>query len=192
MNFCWCKTLLQGRRKNVHDQLKFTKVLDGFSTNMSPAWKDDFVVNVHLICAVLFLWHSAIYNTRSCLECHVLSLILVTGIHLVPGFATNHMASQKFTHHHHCISIIPFNDSVSAVNLSLSQTICVASYNGKSDCNRVSVIFTIRGSLGWRPLYIKIHRLNRINKQNWPIMTIFDITSIIAFIVCLSMMTWVV
>lgn len=150
MNFCWCKTLFQGRRKNVHDQLKFTKVLDGFSTNMSPAWKDDFVVNVHLICAVLFLWHSAIYNTRSCLECHVLSLILVTGIHLVPGFATNHMASQKFTHHHHCVSYHLTTVLLQSIYLCL-KTICMASYNGKSDCNRVSVIFTICGSLGWRP-----------------------------------------
>jgi len=35
---------LQGKARNVHDQLKFTQLIDKYSTNTSPAWKDGFVV----------------------------------------------------------------------------------------------------------------------------------------------------
>jgi len=35
---------LQGKARNVHDQLKFTQLIDKYSTNASPAWKDGFVV----------------------------------------------------------------------------------------------------------------------------------------------------
>ena len=62
--------MFQGKTTNVHDQLKFTKLIDESSTNMSPAWKDNFVVSVYMICGLglVTLWtarHKAVHNVTN-------------------------------------------------------------------------------------------------------------------------------
>jgi len=64
-----CCIMLQGKTTNVHDQLKFTKLIDESSTNTSPAWKDNFLVTVYLTFWILIpRSHSQSLSLSLCLE----------------------------------------------------------------------------------------------------------------------------